>query len=241
MRIAICLCIKDENQYLEEWLNHYIKLGVDHFYMYDNESKVPVVQTILEIRNLPSGIVDVIEWHDNATGSQQRAYLDCTRKNQDYNYVGFLDTDEFYMSKTMDIKRDFWNIEEKYGKNDALGFYWRVYGQPKPYLEQRQPADAYTHWFPFNHIKSFVRPNAIINFPDPHKANIEGRYIDELGRKVERPVGEHTSEEIYIKHIYTRSIPEWQEKITRGSGDKVNRWKTMDEFYRYNDQCVNHD
>ena len=241
MKIALCLIIKNENEYLGEWLHHHKQLGIDHFYIYDNQSDVPVSEYLLKSGILPTANIDVLVWEDNAIGSQMRAYVDCARKNQDYNYIGFLDTDEFYMSRSMDIKRDFWDIEKVYGKNDALGFYWRLYGKQEPYFEERQPIEAYTEYHENGHIKSFVRPNSIIHFPDPHKANIEGRYINELGEPIERPVGHHTSKNIWIKHIYARSLAEWKEKIARGSGDKVNRNKTIEEFYSYNNQCVLND
>ena len=35
-KIAICLICKDENQYLEEWLNYHRSLGFNHFFIYDN-------------------------------------------------------------------------------------------------------------------------------------------------------------------------------------------------------------
>jgi hypothetical protein len=39
--IAICIMIKDDHSYIEEWLRHHRDLGVDHFYFYDNESTPP--------------------------------------------------------------------------------------------------------------------------------------------------------------------------------------------------------
>jgi hypothetical protein len=40
MKIAICLIIKDENEYLQEWMDYHRKVGVSHFYIYDNNSKL---------------------------------------------------------------------------------------------------------------------------------------------------------------------------------------------------------
>jgi hypothetical protein len=40
MRTAICTCIKDENDYLKEWIDWNLKAGFDHIYLYeDNGSK----------------------------------------------------------------------------------------------------------------------------------------------------------------------------------------------------------
>lgn len=62
MTIAICLIIKDENQYLEEWLNHHRKLGIDFFIIYDNNSEVSVSEYIKD-NNLNNVILMFIYGH----------------------------------------------------------------------------------------------------------------------------------------------------------------------------------
>ena len=47
-----------------------------------------------------------------------------------------------------------------------------------------------------------------------------------------------TSKSIWIKHIYCRSLEEWKEKMTRGSGDKVQRERKLEDWYEYNKRCV---
>ena len=46
---AICLLIKDENKYLHEWIDWYNALGIEHYYIYDNDSHIPVKDTLLEL------------------------------------------------------------------------------------------------------------------------------------------------------------------------------------------------
>ena len=36
--IAICIMIQNDQEYISEWLDHHRDLGIDHFYLYDNES-----------------------------------------------------------------------------------------------------------------------------------------------------------------------------------------------------------
>lgn len=231
-KIAVCLIVKDENDYLQEWLAHYRNIGVDHFFIYDNNSQIPI--------ELKDQDVTVIKWTDDAFASQLRAYTNCCH-NTEYDYIGFLDTDEFYMSKTMNIKLDFENFKKLYGNFEAIGLYWRMYGKTAPFLEERQPVTEYKQWHKNNHIKTFVNPKAVLGFPDPHKPIIRGKFIDELGRNVTSSIGNHTSETAWIKHIWTRSIPEFTEKLQRGSGDKVKRVYTFKDFVNYNDNCVNKD
>ena len=37
--LAIVAIVKDEAHYLKEWLDYHLAAGVDHFFIYDNDSK----------------------------------------------------------------------------------------------------------------------------------------------------------------------------------------------------------
>jgi len=230
MKIGVCLIIKDENEYVDEWLSHYRKLGADKFFIYDNNSSTPI--------NVVSEDVDVILWNDEKFGSQNNAYLDCCNKNKDFDYIGFFDTDEFYISNTMNIKEDINNLTNKFGNFSGFGIYWRMYGKTNPYYMERNPTEEYTQYFNNDHIKSFIDPKTINRFPDPHFPSINGRYIDELGRTVVSPIGQHTSETIWLKHIWTRSLSEFESKIKRGDVNRVIRIINKNDFFVYNDKCV---
>jgi len=241
LRVAVCAIMKDENQYLEDWVKHYQNIGVDTIFIYDNLSKIPVTDTLVEIDHLIDIDVEVRNWNNEEFRSQSKAYLDCALNNQEYDFIGFFDADEFYISKSMNIKQDIKDLTEKYGEFDALGVYWRIYGNI-PYFETRQPVNKYVMYFNDKHIKSWVNPKVILDFPDPHRTSIKSsRYIDELGRKIISPIGQHTSENMYIKHIFTRSKEEWQDKMNRGDANLRRNLRTWDDFYNYNNLCVNVD
>ena len=221
MKLGICAIVKDENQYLEEWINYHLKM-VDHIYIYDNESKEPI---------LPRENVTVKLWNDNEVGSQMRAYKDL-KANCDLDLIAFIDVDEFICTNKP-LKEVLTDLKA-YGDYDGLVMSWRMYGSD-PYFTERQPQESYTKYRNNIHVKSFVNPKKLKYFPDPHFAWVSGLYIDEKGKAAFGPFRDHTSDHIWIKHIYTRSLPEWKEKILRGSGDKVERNKTLEEFFEYND------
>ena len=73
---------------------------------------------------------------------------------------------------------------------------------------------------------------------DPHlPKTIHGCVRDEIGWVMSSPIGKHTSNDCYIKHIYCRSLEEWKEKMTRGSGDRVQRERKLEDWYEYNKRC----
>ena len=39
MRVVVCAIAKNEHLYINDWVKHYIDLGVDHIYIYDNDDK----------------------------------------------------------------------------------------------------------------------------------------------------------------------------------------------------------
>lgn len=242
MKIALCLITKDENDYLEEWLLHHYKIGIDHFYIYDNESEINIENQINVLCEngfvVPRDKITVTLWTQKNIRAQTDAYIHCC-KNATEDLVGFLDIDEFFMSKTMDIKKDF-KYMEKFGKAEGYAIYWRMYGS-NPYFTERHPMTDYVQWYKNDHIKSFINPKKVKLFPDPHKAVLHnGRYIDEIGRAVEGPIGNHTSNYIWIKHIWTRSLSEWEQKISRRGWYEFYSRK-RDQFFDHNNQCVLND
>lgn len=229
--------IKNENEYLEEWLNHHRELGFNHFFIYDNCSDVEVKKYI---RNL--GKTDDITcryWKDNLHGSQLRVYEHCCNQHKEYDYIAFIDTDEFIMLNGYATIQEFFNDKAKFF--DGLGIYWRMYGGN--YTNERLPMEEYKLYFENPHIKSIVNPKKVERFYDPHKPNLIRNtiYKDELGNNITSPLGIHTSQFIYIKHIWTRSLSEWNNKLKRGQGDKVVRNYGEKEFIEHNKQCVLHE
>jgi Glycosyl transferase family 2 len=232
MKIGVCL-LTNEINYLEEWLHHHRNYGFDYFFVYF-DGGIPENVTLYDD-------VTYNSWDcRNSPIQQMKCYEQCARVNKDYDYILFIDSDEYYMSNTGNVKQDVANLIKKYGNFQGLGIYWRMYGEPEPFFQERQPIENYTKWHANNHIKSLLDPKSTVLFKDPHKANlIPGRnYIDELGRKVIGPIGNHTSESIWIKHTWTRSKSEWETKVNRKGWYQFYNRK-MEEFEDYNNKCTN--
>jgi hypothetical protein len=231
--IGLVCIAKDENQYFDEWIRHHLKVGFDYVFIYDNNSKEPI-----EIAKDLKRFVQIIEWKDSEFKSQSRAYMDACKRFENCDYLAFFDVDEFYMSNTMNVNTDLFNLDVPI----ALGIYWRIYGNPKPF-ETRQSIENYTHWHGDKHIKSIIQPNHIKSFPDPHKAELinekKGMYIDENNNQILEPTGVHTSNNIWIKHVFTRSRAEFAEKMQRGDANTREKNRTWHDFEHYNSLCIN--
>lgn len=105
--IIISTCVKNEDDYLVQWIKYYMVIGVTRFILYDNSanktnthSAEPARQTS-DIRNLlknyiEDGVVYVIDWpfenHEIFQPGQCNHSLQAFRKCR---YIGFLDVDEY--------------------------------------------------------------------------------------------------------------------------------------------------
>ena len=111
--LSLCLTYKDENDYLPEWLDYHILMGVDRFYIYDNESQVSLRETLKEY--VERGWVVVLDISGKAM--QLYAYDHCLQTFGPQTFwMGFIDTDEFLVPKTtLDLKEFLKDYEDYAG------------------------------------------------------------------------------------------------------------------------------
>lgn len=66
--VSFCLIFKNEAPFLKEWLDFHLTVGVDHFYLYNNNSD-DNFREILE-PYIGLGIVTLIEWPEQKLAVQ---------------------------------------------------------------------------------------------------------------------------------------------------------------------------
>lgn len=237
--LALCCIVKDENEYLDEWIWYHRKVGVEQFYIFDNNSKVPVTDTLKQL--IAEGIVtvDVID----GSGMQMEAYQRCLDKyGKESQWIGFIDTDEFLVPKDTNDLRVFL---ERYADFGGLGVNWVVFGSAghltRP--QDRQIRSFLSCASPENerngHIKSIVQPRFVKRAGgDPHHFVYKKlKYcVNELFDKISGSKVEHSTRYIQLNHYYLRSLDEFKAKMQRGRGDGVGS-RVLDDFYRADKEC----
>ncbi|MBQ3452222.1 MAG: glycosyltransferase family 92 protein [Selenomonadaceae bacterium] len=94
--LAVVAIMKCEGPYLKEWLDYHLIAGVDHFYLYDNES--PDNQAEVAKPYIEAGLVDYFSLPGKAM--QMVAYNDAVRRFKFHcRYMAFIDSDEFVYPK----------------------------------------------------------------------------------------------------------------------------------------------
>ena len=98
-KLAIMAIFKNEEKYMEEWINHHIKEGVEHFYLYSNDPNLNKYTFIDKYKFYVTVILWTNETNDIIGTIQRKAYKDCVEKyGKDCQFLMMLDIDEFIIS-----------------------------------------------------------------------------------------------------------------------------------------------
>jgi len=204
---AICIMIKNDHEYIEEWLTHHRNLGINHFYVYDNESTPQYISTARDIT--------VITWDEDQYfepifpiinpqfyNPQQYASLDFTDISTTHwpNYPE-RDSRQFkayqhclnnFGSKHKWLafidSDEFINIAPGLNLIDVLNSYdkahigqllmkWRMFSSSGHLTKQPLQKEAYTDWFPDYQVKAFVRPERVLGVKSLHIMPLYGAFF----------------------------------------------------------------
>lgn len=216
MKVGICTIIKDcKSSYLNEWLDWHRLIGVDCFFIYDNDSTIPIQNVITDMKG-----VTVIPFP--GINKQLEVYNDCLSKrkqHKDCDWLAFIDEDEFIVIEKGNIKTF---LADQ--KHSGVCLNWILFGSSKDEDEKLSQIQKYIRHTPLSnsvnkHVKSIVCVQKVKEIKHPHYALYnEGFSVDVKGNKVDSPFVETPFQEIaWINHYYCRSRKEYQERIQRGS------------------------
>ena len=127
--VCVGAILKDEDAFVEEWVAYHRILGVDHFYLYDNDPRQP----LSEILARHGDYVTVRPWligHDDPSypgrTKQIKAYTHCLENGAGrYDWVAFIDCDEFI---ALEEHRDLKAFLAEFEGHDSIALNWHVFG-----------------------------------------------------------------------------------------------------------------
>lgn len=247
---ALCLLIKDENMFIEEWLSSWDKLGIEHFYIYDNGSKNPIKNTVASISD--GKYLDKCTFIDFSSGYNHMQY-DCYEHclcnyGKECYWIGFVDTDEmleFTDSSITNVNKFLSGFERDF----ALWIPWECYNANnhinKPAGLQKDvytktiinPLGLYGKCFiqPYRTRKMYVHAAIGIDMFD----RVVTQNYSHLDDSIHIVASQYYSDnrgcftKAKINHYITRSFEDWVNKMNRGSCDPNFRRK-FDVFFDYN-------
>lgn len=224
--LSLCLICKDENDYLPEWLDYHILMGVDRFYIYDNESQFSLRETLKEY--IVRGWVIVM--NIPGKGAQLYAYDHCLQTFGAYTrWMGFIDTDEFLVPKTCLDLKEFLKEYEQYGGLAVSSLFFGSSGhRERPIAGQVAGYTLRTHeTFRGNmSVKSIVQPARTSMPYSPHDFAYQDNFwcVNEGFLRVDSQDYPTHIEKIQLNHYFCRSAKEIEMKLRRRRGDTGVSW-----------------
>lgn len=129
--LSICAIFQNEAEWLREWIEYHRLVGVQHFWLYNNNSTDHYKSVLRPY--VQEGIVNLIEWpsppDQDWTPYQQQAYMDCLR-NMRYRtkWLALIDVDEFIVPKTADTITKMLEPFESRENVGGVMLFWQMFG-----------------------------------------------------------------------------------------------------------------
>lgn len=221
-KISLCGIFKNEAKYLDEWIKYHLVIGIDHFYLYNNNSDDNYIEILQPY--IDKGFVDLIDWPFNQ--AQMDAYKDCYNKNRTAsNWLTFIDIDEFICPITDDDIKSWLSGYENY---PGVAVYWKQFGSNGKLVHNNKKLviEQYTQCWPKH--STFTKMFCNMNFPIVEFENMHLLSSKIYGIKTS-PINQYkkiinfginrtsifNKNTIQINHYWGRAYDCFQEKLER--------------------------
>lgn len=228
--LSLVAIIKDEDSYLQEYIEYYLIQGVEHFYFYDNESEVPLTKCLSAYKKICT--INTVKGY-----AQQIPAYNHFIKNygNQTKWAAFFDIDEFVYPKAHPNLKDFLQENEK--KTDCLAINWVMFGHSThispplgPVLKNYQFSEGTMH----PNTKCVVQTSALRKFDNPHYPTLKlfKKQTNAKGNRVFSALNlEDCTDLIQLNHYFTKSLEEYQRKLNRPRADTgIPRSETKEDL-----------
>ena len=230
--IAICAILKDEHQYLKEWIDYHLNIGIDQIYLYEDitsKTHINITKDYDNVHLMSMGdFIDMKHCLEKQRDTYNK-FIEVYRNTIDYTF--FIDLDEFVAFA------DDYTMEDLITQCDEWGSVllpWKHYGacghidNPK--------TEVVTTYHTYTPIKFPKNPNGCKLMAKAFVRMAEGRMKHIHYHTHSRPIVPWDSENMYTKcwlnHYITKSWEEWCNRLfVRGQNMALRK---PDEFFEYN-------
>lgn len=253
--VSLCLIFKDEGRFLKEWLDFHLAIGVDHFYLYDNNSTDDYREVVKPY--IDKGIVTLIDWPYQQ--SQVKCYKHCLEEYcNETKWIGYIDADEFVCPKYAATIKEWLSqygrfpavvidwlqfgtnglIDHDYGKGVMEQYFscWENFWMGKSFVNTRYSiSNWHTQYF---HHHSYVYYNILgIRFSMP--AVNQWGFISPMGHAWGGGKNRVANSTIQINHYYTKAWNVYKEKMQRPDVYFAKNAKDIQKLMTREMKCVN--
>ena len=221
MKVALCMIVKNEEDYIMENLLYNFKLGFDHIFLYMNDWECEI--------DLPN--VTQILWPVKV--QQLNAYNHCLQSvGKFFDWIAFFDVDEFLVLKRHNTIQEFVaDFNTKYN----IGINWQFYGSCGKRFRDPNYLNSLLKQFTKrqedvnHHIKVIVNCKEKNKMYLPHCSTKPS--MDTNGKIFMGPFNENGPVDYaVINHYFSKTEQDWKVRIERGRPDttqnrNMNEWE----------------
>lgn len=236
MNTAICAQIKNEERYLNEWLDYHLKLGIDHIYLFEDYGSRSHASLVEGYDSVTLSTVKEFGVK-NQYSPRTQYYTYCKFLNDyrdEYDWIFFIDVDEFVtFARGYNLER----IQKDYKDFPALLLSWKNYGasghinRPEGGVRENYTKEGIVveragdlQWAK----KSMVNTKLCNNLLNVHIA--EGAKDVNGDANVHAPL---LYKKVWISHYFTKSWEDFCDRMFE-RGNMTNNYRTLDSFFQCN-------
>ena len=229
IKTSIVAIAKQETSFIKEWIAYHKIIGIEHFYLYDNDPVLPLKSILGHL-----DFVTIIQFLDDIAGyeKQYTAYNHSLSIQKPNTWTAYIDIDEFiWLNNRYNNIQDF--LLHNVSGYDALSLQWYVFGNnnfidnPKSViydLTKRIDYDDKSLEYYFFHRKNIAKIFAIKFINNPH------RFHHCITRNID-------PKEARINHYFARSENNFLQRFSRG--DVLNKKRSIDQLHELLKSRVN--
>ncbi len=239
--LSVMAMFQDEGDYLKEWIEYHLMLGVQHFYLYNHNSKDHFLKVLAPY--IANGIVDYIDYSQPGY-PQNEAIKDVLGKAKyKTKWLAVIDIDEFFLPKKNTTLTEFLSNYESYA---GVTVNWQCFGTSQvPFILPGElmlehltfRADSHFGWN--SHVKCIVRPERVKDVVNTHCFTYKSPYFAVRPNKTKQ---EHSHDSpiqtdlIVLNHYWTKdehflmnvkvprceTMKKWSKEQTIASANEMN-------------------
>ena len=211
----MCVLMKSEELYVDEWTDYHLGLGFSNIFIYDNTDN----NTMKKWGEQKEG-VEVIHWP--GLKRQHRSQVHCLTKGPKYTWMALFDGDEFLVLKKHDNVIDFL---KEHCKGGSIAINWSVFGTGNQTKYEALPVTK-RFMYRESNISSLVKSIVRMNDFDPAQKITNPHSFPLKASTLQHDTNGHTnfsksgaankegavSDVALLHHYRYKSLEEWRHK-----------------------------
>ena len=223
-KVALVCIAKNEDDYIQEWVDYHLKLGFDDIFIYQNNWR----------SNIVSNQVHLIPFDGEA--KQMTSYNDFIQNNYlNYEWAAFIDVDEFIVLKKHCTIKDFIFDYQTFNCISVNWYFFGNNGHETIIENNYNNIERFTKRASKmnNNIKTISKLSKDLKYINAHFANC--KWVDSNKKTGKGPYNKKYSDDIIqINHYFSKTKEEFKLKVSKGLADQIGKLRSFTDYDKHN-------